>query len=464
MFNKEIYIARRERLISQISNGILFFPGHTDASANIAANTYKFRQNSSFLYFFGLNKQDIAAIIDIDENRQIIFGDDITLDDVIWMGPQPSMAEQAAEVGITETRPMAELQKYLETAQQKERKIHYLPPFRYHNQIMIHKLLGIPFEKIKECSSLELTKAVISLRISKDEYEIAEMDKACDLGYMMHVTAMKMTKPGMVEQQIVGLMDGIVISEGYMPSFSTIFSQNGETLHNPWHHQIITPGRLCVVDAGAEIESHYCSDFTRTLPCSGHFTQKQADIYNIVLAANNLAIAMSRPGITYTEVHLAACKAILDGLKEVGLLHGDMNEALAAGVQGLFMPHGLGHNIGLDDHDMEDLGENLVGYDATHIRSTQFGLASLRMGRELAKGYVVSDEPGIYFIPALIEKWKKEGTCKEFINFDKLTDYYNFGGIRLEDDVLITEKGCRLLGTRRIPITIEEVEETMNNE
>jgi Xaa-Pro aminopeptidase len=310
--------------------------------------------------------------------------------------------------------------------------------------------------------SESLIKAVVALREIKEQCEIEEMDKAANIGYMMHYTAMKMAKTGMVEQELVGIMEGISISNGTMPSFPIILSQNGETLHNHMHHQILTDGRLLVIDAGAETNSHYASDFTRTIPSGGKFTKRQADIYTIVATANNLAIDMARPGITYREVHLASAKVLAQGLINLGLMKGSADEAVAAGAHALFMPHGLGHQLGLDVHDMEDLGENYVGYNDQIVRATQFGLRSLRMGKELKVGHALTVEPGIYFIPALIEKWKRDNTNAEFINFDKLTAYYDFGGIRLEDDILITPNGCRLLGSKRLPITVEDVEREMS--
>ncbi|MCF0173099.1 MAG: aminopeptidase P family protein [Bacteroidales bacterium] len=461
MFSKQIYTNRRANLLKSVDGGILLFVGNGESGANYSGNDYKFRQDSSFLYFFGLDKPDLAAVIDIESGEEIIFGNDIDLDDIIWMGPQPSIAEQAAEVGVSRTAPLSALADYIKSALAKGRKVHYLPPYRGDTKILLNQLLGIPFDALKDNASVEFIKGVVELRLIKEPCEIAEIDRACDLGYAMHYTAMELLRLGMKEQELVGAMEGVVTSGGYMPSFPTILSQNGETLHNHSHHQIFTEGRLCVVDAGAEIESHYCSDFTRTLPSGGRFTERQKEIYNIVLAANNAAASLSRPGISYRNVHLAASRVILDGLKNVGLVKGDLDEALANGVQGLFMPHGLGHNMGLDVHDMENLGENYVGYDATVSRSQQFGLASLRMARVLKPGHVITDEPGIYFIPALIEQWKAEGRLKDFINYSLLESYYDFGGIRLEDDLLITPDGARRLGTRRLPITVEEVESVM---
>ncbi len=463
MFSKDVYVNRRSALKSKIDKGILLFLGNSDASVNYPGNQYRFRQDSNFNYFFGLTDPDLAAIIDLESGEEIIFGNDVDIDDIIWMGPQPLISEKAQKVGVTKTYPLAHLDEFVGKAASQGRKVHFLPPYRYHNMIQLHRLLGIPFDQMKSSASVEFIKGVVSLRLIKEECEVAEIEKACNIGYKMHYTAMKTMKLGMVEQELVGIMEGISISEGLMPSFPIILSQNGETLHNHSHHQILTEGRLLVIDAGAETNTNYTSDFTRTLPSSGKFTQQQKEIYSIVSAANNLAVDMARPGITYSSVHQAASRVMAQGLVSLGLLKGDVDEIVAAGAHSLFMPHGLGHNMGMDVHDMEDLGENYVGYDDTYKRSTQFGLGSLRMGKMLEKGHVVTVEPGIYFIPALIEQWKREGTNAQFINFGALEQYYTFGGIRLEDDILITDNGSRLLGDKRLPITVEDVEREMEN-
>ena len=464
MFSRNIYVARRQRLIKSVKDGILLFLGNSEAPSNYADNQYIFRQDSTWLYYFGIDQPDMAAVIDVESGEEIIFGNDVDIDDIIWMGPQPLVSSRAEEVGVAKTAPLADLDKVVKAAVAKGRKVHFLPPYRYRNMILLHSLLGVPFDQMKAAASVEFIKAVVEMRLVKEPCEIQQIDIACNLGYAMHMAATKIMKPGLLEQDLVGVMEGVVISGGYMTSFPTILSQNGETLHNHSHHQIITEGRLTVIDAGAEIASHYCSDFTRTLPCSGRFTEQQKEIYTIVSEANNLALGLARPGISYRDVHLAASRLMLQGLKNIGLVKGDVDEAVAAGAAGLFMPHGLGHNMGLDVHDMENLGENYVGYEEGVKRSTQLGLGSLRMARVLKPGNVVTDEPGIYFIPALIDKWKAEGTCRDFINFDALDAYRSFGGIRIEDDLLITENGARLLGSKRLPRTVEEVENAMSEE
>ncbi len=463
MFSKEVYVNRRAKLISGIKSGIALFIGNSEVGMNYPSNTYRFRQDSNFLYFFGLDEPDLAAVIDAETGEEIIFGNDVSIDDIIWMGPQPAISDKAAKVGVKKVLPFENLEEYISKAASKGRKIHYLPPYRDNTKIILNKFIGVPFSDLKQGASEEFIKSVVALREIKEAVEIAEMDKAADIGYAMHFTAMKMVKTGLIEQELVGIMEGISISNGTMPSFPIILSQNGETLHNHSHHQVLTDGRLLVIDAGAETNMHYASDFTRTLPAGGKFTDRQKDIYTIVSTANNMAIDMIRPGITYRDVHLAAGKILAQGLINLGLMKGNAEEAVEAGAHALFMPHGLGHQMGLDVHDMEDLGENYVGYDDVHVRATQFGLKSLRMGKELRPGHVITVEPGCYFIPALIEKWKSENINTNFINFDKLKDYYQFGGVRLEDDVLVTERGCRLLGAARLPITVDDVERKMND-
>ena len=460
MFNSQTYIARREKLKQKISDGLILILGNVDSPMNYADNTYYFRQDSSFLYFAGLDFQKLALVMDVDSGEEIIFGNDVEIEDIIWMGPQIALAEKAQAAGIKKTEPYKNLQSVIEKAISSGRKIHFLPPYRAENKLLLHDLLGISVSKLKTYASLELIKAIVDLRSVKEDQEIAEIRKACAVGYQMHVTAMKMAREGVWEQKIAGTIEGIANAGGGMVSFPVILSQNGETLHNHNHSKMLENGRLLLVDAGAEIGSHYASDFTRTIPVSGKFTQQQREIYEIVLAANNRGRELTRPGSTYLSVHLAAAEVIASGLKAIGLMKGDVKEAVKKGAHALFMPHGLGHMLGLDVHDMEDLGQIYVGYDDETRPLDQFGTANLRMGRKLQPGFVITNEPGIYFIPALIEKWKAEKINTDFINFDRLESYLGFGGIRLEDDILVTETGSEILGDR-IPITPDEVEDTM---
>jgi Xaa-Pro aminopeptidase len=457
MFNRETYIARRQQLKQKISSGIVLLLGNVDSPMNYADNTYYFRQDSSFLYFFGLDFQNLAAVIDIDSGEDIIFGDDASIEDIIWVGPQVHLKEKAEKVGVGRTELYKNLRSLIEKSILTGRKIHFLPPYRAENKLLLNELLGIAVSKLKAYSSLELIKAIVALRSVKEAQEIDEIRKACAVGYQMHVAAMKMAKAGVWEQTIAGTIEGIANAGGGMVSFPVILSQNGETLHNHDHSKILQDGRLLLVDAGAEIGSHYASDFTRTVPASGKFTQKQREIYEIVLAANNRGRELTKPGSTYLSVHLAVAEMIASGLKLLGLMKGDVKEAVANGAHALFMPHGLGHMLGLDVHDMEDLGQIYVGYDDEIRPVDQFGTAYLRLGRKLQSGFVITNEPGIYFIPALIEKWKAEKINTGFINFDRLADYLDFGGIRLEDDIFVTETACEIIGDR-IPITPEEIE------
>jgi len=462
MFDKEIYVQRRAALKSKISNGIGLFMGNREAPCNYKDNTYPFRQDSTFLYFFGLDEPDLAAVIDFETGQETLFADDVSLDAIVWTGPLPKVAEKAELIGVAHTATRGQLAAFLQEAQQKDRTIHFLPPYRGENMIELMDILKIHPEQQKEKASEEFIRAVVALRMIKQPEEIAELDKACNLGYAMHYTAMTMANPGMVEQELVGIMAGIAVSGGYKPSFPIILTQNGEVMHGHAHHQILEKGRLLLMDAGAELQSHYCSDFTRTIPVGGTFIGPAKDLYNVVLQANNHCIGMCAPGVSFKDVHLAAATIITDGLKEIGLMKGNTEEAVATGAHAAFFPTGLGHNMGLDVHDMEDLGEQYVGYDHTVTRSTQFGLKSLRMARKLEVGNVVTVEPGFYVIPALLDLWEKEGHNTAFINFDKCKPLYGFGGIRIEDDVLITKDGYRLLGSKRLPVTPEEIQEVMS--
>lgn len=475
MFTKEIYAGRRSELLVRMSGkqakGIAIFLGNVDAPQNYRGNDYKFRQESSFLYYWGIDEPGFAAILDLESSESCIYGNDVDIDDIIWMGPQPSVASRAAQVGASSSKPYAAFDEDVTAAIKAGRKVHFLPASRYYNAMKIASLVGLkPDETVISgkggCAkaSMELVTSVIEMRLVKKEEEIAEIDKACDLGYRMHTVARQGVKVGVVEQEIVGAMEGVTLAGGWGTSFATILTQHGEIFHCHSHECTVSEGKLMVIDAGAESNTHYASDFTRTYPTGGRFTRKQRDIYTIVYECNELAFSLIRPGIAYRDVHLAVARHMLSRLGELGLVKGDVEEMTAMGIAGLFMPHGLGHNMGIDVHDMEDLGENLVGYDADQSRSPQLGLGSLRMARRLTPGNVITDEPGIYFIPDLIELWKKEGSDKGCVNYEKLKEYYDFGGIRLEDDVLVTEDGARRLGAQRLPIAPDDVENVMAQE
>ena len=460
MFAPEIYTARRSRLHKLVSSGIILFPGNMESPMNYPGNTYHYRQDSNFLYYFGLNQADLFGIVDIDENKDHIFGNDVDMDDIIWMGFQPSMKERALKAGVTNTAPLSALDGFIRDAQGKGRKIHIVPPYRAKTLLQLERLLGVPHSEVKKFISEELIRAIVEMRSVKDEHEIADMDKATDVAYLMHTTGMKMAKPGVVEQEIVGVIEGISISHGGPPSFPVILSVDGQTLHNHYHGNTLAEGRMTVIDAGHESALCYASDITRTVPVGGKFSQRQKEIYEIVLKANTDTIKAVRPGVFYKEIHLLAARIIATGLKDLGLMKGNVEEAVAQGAHALFFPHGLGHMLGLDVHDMEGLGENYVGYDSEVQRSSQFGLAFLRMARRLKPGFVITDEPGIYFIPALIDQWKAEGKFTEFINYEKAETYKDFGGIRIEDNILVTTDGYRVLG-KPIPKTVAEIESLM---
>lgn len=461
MFDKSTYINRRNALKLKGLKGIGLLPGNVDSPMNYFGNTFHFRQDSSFLYFFGLDFPGLAGIIDFDNGKDYIFGNDVDIDDIIWMGPQVLLKENAIKAGVKNTAPFSKLADFLSETLKQGRKVHFLPPYRAENTIMLEKLLGISSHRINDYVSLEFIKAVIDLRSVKSPGEIEEIIKACSTGYEMHVTAMKMANPGVWEQKIAGTIEGIALAGGGMVSFPVILSQNGETLHNHDHSKILKKGNLMLTDAGAESFLHYASDFTRTVPVGGKFTQKQREIYEIVLAANNQGTMLIKPGITYLSVHFAVAEVIASGLKELGLMKGDIKEAVKNGAHAMFFPHGLGHMMGLDVHDMEDLGQIYVGYDAETRPVDQFGTAYLRLGRKLEPGFVITNEPGIYFIPTLIDKWQNEKINSDFINFEKVNEYRDFGGIRLEDDILVTQIGSEIIG-KRIPIKPDEIEDIVS--
>ena len=456
MFDSATYQRRRQALRNKVQNGIILILGNNEAPANYPDNTYKFRQDSSFLYFFGHSHPGYAGVIDIEAGEDYFFGNDVDMDDIIWMGPQPSVKELAAQVGIQKSFPFPQLKEVVGKAIAQGRKVHFLPPYRFDNMMLLEDLTGIRAAIVKKYASVELIKAVVDLRSVKEACEIAEIDLACNIGYEMHTAAMRLCKPGIKEQYIAGVLDGIAASYGSMTSFATILTQHGETLHNHDHSHILEPGRMMLTDAGAERVTNYCSDHTRTVPVGGKFEGRQKDVYNIVLACHDKALEITRPGITYMSVHLEVCKVLVQGLKDLGLMKGNVEEAVAAGAHALFLPHGLGHMMGLDVHDMENLGEGYVGYDG-QPKSTEFGRKSLRLGRKLEPGFVLTIEPGVYFIPELMDLWRGQNKFTEFINYEKLFTYKDFSGIRNEEDYLITENGARLLG-KKIPLRTEEVE------
>ena len=461
MFSKETYTARREQLRKEVGHGLIIIQGNHEAPCNYTDNTYWFRQDSTFLYFFGLQREDLVGVLDCDNGKDYIFADDYDINDVIWTGPLPSVKELAATVGVMNSGNLSQLQTLCTKTIGEARKIHFLPPYRADNTHQLSQLLGITENSINHYASMELIMACIKQRSIKSDEEIAEIEKAIATAYNMHVGAMKMAMPGRYEYELVGYMDGQAWAGNGPLSFPIIMTIHGETLHNHGHNNKLELGRMLVMDAGCETESNYCSDITRSIPVGGHFNDRQKTIYEIVLAAQLETIRIARPGITYKEVHTAISRILAQGYKDLGILKGNVDDIVANGAHSILMPHGLGHMMGLDVHDMENYGQVYVGYDDETRPSEQFGLSSLRCGRKLQKGFVVTDEPGCYFVPALIDKWRAEGINKDFINFDELDKWKDFGGIRIEDDILITDNGCRVLG-KPIPKTVAEIEATMN--
>ena len=464
MFSKETYVRRRSELKKLVGNGLIILFGNNEAPANYPANTYSpMRQDSSFLYYFGQHRDGLVGVIDIDSDTELLLGDDIDVEDIVWMGFTPSVADLAAEVGITKTAPMKELKAICDKAIAQKQTIHFLPPYRHDTKIQIMDLLGIHPSQQKERASLQLIKAVVKMRSTKEPQEIAAIERACDVGYAMHTTAQLLIKPGVTERFIGGQVDGIARSLAQGVSFATIFTQHGEIMHGSPSDNCLEAGRLALCDAGCELDD-YCSDNTRTMPVNGKFTQRQKEIYSIVEACHDYVLEVAKPGVKYADVHFAVCRLMTERLKELGLMKGDTDEAVAAGAHAMFLPHGLGHMMGMDVHDMEGLGQIYVGFDEeTRPNLEQFGTNCLRMGRKLQEGFVITDEPGIYFIPALIDDWKQSGHCKEFINFELLETYKDFGGVRIEDDILITSDGCRFLGTKRIPYHPADLESFMSS-
>jgi Xaa-Pro aminopeptidase len=458
MFDSKIYTERRVRLREQVGSGLILFFGNEESPMNYTANTYHFRQDSSFLYYFGLNTPSLAALVDADEGKDVIFGNDVDMEDIIWMGHLPTMKERASLVGVSETAPLTQLEETIKEALQKGKSIHYLPPYRPENTLKIAQLLGVEHDSVKKYASKEFISAVVAQRNIKIPEEIGQMELAHEVTYDMYVNAMKMAKPGVYEYEIVGKMEGIIGASGCHVAFPIILTKNGQILHNHYHGNQLEEGDLLVMDAGSESPMNYASDITRTVPVGGKFTEQQKQIYEIVLQAQETAIQNIKPEVMFKDIHLRSATVIASGLKEIGLMKGDTAEAVQAGAHALFFPHGLGHMIGLDVHDMEDLGEDYVGYDQTVERSTQFGLAYLRLAKKLEPGNVLTVEPGIYFIPALIDQWSAENKFDQFIDYAKVEAYRHFGGIRIEDDVLVTQDSSQVLG-KSIPKTVEEVEE-----
>lgn len=454
MFDKEIYVKRRTALKEKVGSGVLLFLGNDDIGMNYEDNTYHYRQDSSFLYFFGQPYAGLNAIIDIDNNREIIFGDELSIDHIVWMGNQPTIHEKAALAGVDDTRPAKELSSYLAKAMASGKEIHYLPPYRDAHRLRLMELLGT--KPGAEKPSVEFIKAVVDLRNHKQPEEIAELEKACDVTADMHIEAIKAVREGMHEYEVAAVIENVAKRNGCTLSFPIIATVNGQTLHNHYHGNIIKPGDMVLIDAGAENAEGYAGDMSSTICAGKRFTPRQKEIYDIQVASHLAAVNMLRPGVPFREVYEESCRVIMERLKALGITKGDPAEAVAAGAHAMFMPCGLGHMMGLDVHDMENLGEVWVGYGG-QPKSTQFGRKSLRLARPLEEGFVLTIEPGVYFIPELMDYWGAEKRFADFIDYYELNKWRDFGGIRNEEDYLITADGARRLG-KKIPLTTEEVE------
>ena len=459
LFDKKTYIDRRTVLRERVGSGLILLFGNNDAPMNYPANAYKFRQDSSFLYYFGQHREGLCGVIDADTGNEWLLGDDISLDDIVWFGAVDSVADMAEQCGVDRSAPMNRLESLVREALDSGREIHFLPPYRHDIMIQLMDLLGIHPRDQRAKASLKLIKAVVDQRAVKTPGEIAEIERACAIGYEMHTTAMRMCRPGVTEQQIAGTLAGIAQSKGCIASFQTILSMHGEIQHGYPSPRPLEAGRLMLCDCGAETNENYCSDNTRVTPISGRFTSRQRDIYQAVVDAHDRVHEIAAPGKKWWDIHFEAARVITEHLKEIGLMKGNTEDALANGAHAMFFVHGLGHMMGMDVHDMEGLGQIYVGFD-DEVRPNleQFGTNCLRCGRRMQEGFVMTDEPGIYFIPALIDDWKARTHNAEFINFDKVEEYRDFGGIRLEDDLLITADGCRYLGEKMIPYHVEELE------
>ena len=460
MFSKEVYIARRKRLCEKVGKGVILLPGNEAAPMSYADNAFDFRQDSTFLYFFGLDKPSLAGVIDAETGESTLYGNDVDMDDIIWTGLQPTLRELGESVGVVNTQPFNEVAGAVCRALRAGRTVHYLPPYRAETTILLAQLLSLPTGEVFAGKSADLMFAVAEMREKKEECELEELRKAFAIGYEMHTTAMKMCRAGVRENEITGTINAIPKRMGgWGLSFPSIVTQHGETLHNSPTTDALEDGKLLLVDAGGERASHYCSDHTRTYPVSGRFTERQKDIYNIVLKAHDAVPTLLKPGMMYTDLNRAANTILAEGLREAGIIRCSAEDAVSAGVMfGLFMPHGLSHGIGLDVHDFQAIGERSFSYGEYLERAKASATCAHRATWRLNEGTVLSNEPGIYFIPALIDKVRAEGTFKGLVDFDKLETYKDFGGIRIEDDLIVTAAGCEIIGDRHIPSTVGELE------
>lgn len=460
MFEAKVYTDRRRVLSLVLEKGLILLPGNQNVPINYPSNVYPFRQDSTFLYYIGVDRPDLVATIDAESGATTLFGDEPSIHDIVWTGEQTPLAELAAATEISRVHPLGNIGNLINSALSTGREIHFLAPYRNAIRIQLARWLMLNPAEIDKQASVELIRSVVNQRSQKSAEELIEIESALDVTWEMHTTAMKMTRPGMVEREIAGAIEGIALAHGRHLAYPIIFSIRGEVLHNESHDNVMTDGSLALIDAGADSSLHYASDITRTYPVNGEFTNRQREIYELVYAMQAAACRFCRDGVSYRDAHIAAARTATEGLISLGLMRGDPDEAVAVGAHALFFPHGLGHMLGLDVHDMESLGEDHVGYDDKYTRSKQFGLAYLRLGKQLEEGNVITVEPGLYFIPQLFDRWREDGKFLDFINYNRLESYRKFGGVRIEDNITITTDGFRILG-KPIPSTISEIEHLM---
>ncbi|WP_336514676.1 aminopeptidase P family protein [Pollutibacter soli] len=458
MFELNTYVERRRMLAEQVGEGILFFPGNIQSSMSYKDNHYPFRQDSSFLYFFGIDLPGLDATIDAATGETILYGEEPTEDDLVWTGPVTPLTEMAERVGIKKVRPCVQLHRDLAGLKQKHNRIHWLPPYRPETFLKIQELLQVEANVVTLLSSEAFIKAVVRLRSTKSEEEVREIESGVDFTVDMLLLAMKNGAAGIRECELASAMHSSVIAKNSQLAFPTILTVHGEILHNHYSNATVKPGQLILSDCGAESLMHYAGDMTRTFPADKTFNNQQKEIYQIVLNSFRHASGLLSPGILFRDVHLAACEQLVTGLKELGIFKGDTKDAVAAGAHTLLFPCGLGHMLGLDTHDMENLGEKYVGYTEELVQSKEFGLKSLRLGRALEEGFVLTVEPGLYFNPFLMDLWESQKKHVDFINYGALKKYRDFGGVRVEEDFYITAQGARKLG-KHLPMEISEIEE-----
>lgn len=453
LFSEFTYTERRKTLKRKVGSGVIVLLGNEESSINFKDNWYSFRQDSTFLYYFGLSISGLTAVIDIDRDEEIIFGDEMSIEDVIWTGALPTLHSLAERVGVRKVSRKSQIKEVVAASS----RLHLLPPYRPEHEIKLAAWTGLPVDQLARKISPALIEAVVAQRAVKSDEEVEEIQKAVTISAQMHLQVMKAARAGMRESDLVGEAYKVVASAGVPLAFPIILTTQGQILHNHYHGHVLTEGNLVLCDGGAESPKGYAGDLTRTFPAGQKFSERQKEIYQVVLNAHERVIACLRPGVLFRDMHLLACRDLVEGLKSLGLMKGDSDEAVNAGAHTMFFQCGLGHMMGLDVHDMESLGEEYVGYRPGVEKSKEFGLKSLRLGKELKPGNVLTVEPGIYFIPELIDKRRADKTLNQFVNFDLLDTYKDFGGIRVEDDFLITENGANSLG-EALPRSISEIE------